>query len=102
MLYEIIGNRFIEWELEGSFCFFIGEEFLLELCITCRYWIDGNMMLPTSEGDEMVSVEIKGWYLVADGLYRIRGCVMYCLPHFLENVLNISREGADVFVDCRQ
>ena len=74
----------------------------LERLIACRYRIQGNMMFPTGKEDEVFAIQVKGWHVVANGLYNIWGYLMYSLSHLFKDGLGILRKGTDVFVNRRE
>ena len=60
------------------------------------------MLFPASEEHEMFAIEVEGRHPVAHGLCGFRHHVMYGLPHFFKDSLDLRRKGRDVFVNRRE
>ena len=85
-------------------CFLLSYSAIVvaERFIACRCRIQGNMVFPASEEHYMFAVQVKGRYIIADGLYGTRRGFLDWLPHFFKDGLGIHRKSTDVFVDSRE
>jgi hypothetical protein len=68
VLHQIVWDRFLEWELNGTLYSFIVCEFLLERFIACRERIQGEMLFPASEEHEMLAIEVEGKSMSPSGI----------------------------------